>query len=426
MICDLELIRNIHILDGKEIVIWGAGNNGKKACRRITYMFREPVNNGCGLLFCDSDCEKWNTDLFGYGRVISPDDLLKLTNTKEVIILIASDFVNEIVLQMEKTELLKKAMVCTWFGLQTSVHFHYKDRMFSEQFKEDYLMEMHSQVEFLKAHYQFSKFQDEKNFFDIGNDKQAVYIIQPGKVGSTTLLSSLKSSGVPCVQLHLLTFLMESDPVEYRKLCRASFEKLKKKGMKIMAVIREPIARDISSFWQSIDPLKKLLYSNVTDPDFFSFFIKFIKEIYGSDEKSENIPYYVRNIHLGDQGKWFRETIYRPFGIDVFQYPFDKEKGYTIIQQGNIQMLIMQMEKINELKQIIGNFAGIENFELKNANEAKIRPSYSAYKQFLNHVNLPNEYIKQCYGDDSFVHHFYSKKDQKRFIERWEKPYSVI
>ena len=59
MLCDLELIKDIHVLDGKELVIWGAGNNGKMAYGKLKYMFKNPMNFGDKTLFCDSDSKKW-------------------------------------------------------------------------------------------------------------------------------------------------------------------------------------------------------------------------------------------------------------------------------------------------------------------------------------------------------------------------------
>ena len=43
------------------------------------------------------------------------------------------------------------------------------------------------------------------------------------------------------------------------------------------------------------------------------------------------------------------------FGIDVFAYPFDAEKGYTLIKEGNIELLLMKMEKLSELENVIGH-----------------------------------------------------------------------
>ena len=59
MLCDLELIKDIHLLDGKEIVVWGAGHNGKMAYGKLKYMLKNPISLGDKTLFCDSDSKKW-------------------------------------------------------------------------------------------------------------------------------------------------------------------------------------------------------------------------------------------------------------------------------------------------------------------------------------------------------------------------------
>ena len=426
MICDLELIKDIHLLDGKEIIIWGAGNNGKIAYGKLKYMFKNPMNFGDKILFCDSDSKKWGKNICENGYVISPCELCKLVEKKEVVILISSDCVNEIILQIERMNLMETAIVCTWFCFQIAVYFHFRDEFFSEKFKENYLLNIHSSKVYLKYAYLYVFMESKRKFFNTAVYEQAVHIIQPGKVGSSTIFHSFQKRQIPCTQLHRFFFFKEDGGENTSKkdvyYCQKIFAELKKKGMKIIVTVRDPIARDISAFWCLIH---ELIYSKVAEPDLIFFFKKFLQEVYGPLGDSELISFEPRykksRVKFGDQGEWFRETIEEHFNIDVFSYPFDKDKGYTIIRQDNIQMLVLQMEKMNQLESIIGDFVGVEDFKLENTNEARSMPYYAAYQEFREKVELPRDYIERCYGKDSFIHHFYSEADQAKFLAKWEK-----
>ena len=426
MLCDLELIKDIHLLDGKEIVIWGAGNNGGMAYGKLKYMFKNPINFGDKVLFCDSDSKKWGRSICENGYVISPCELYKIAEKKEIVILIASDYVNEIVREIEEMQLMKMTIVCTWFGFRMAVYFHLQNEIFNVEFKERYLFEMRLNNAFLRSHSLNNFILSRRDFFYVAAYDQSIHVIQPGKVGSSTIVYSLQKRRIPCTHFHRLSFFIEDKEENTSKedvrFCRKVFAELKERGIKIIIMVREPIARDISAFWFELD---RLMFAKAADPDFILFFKKFLKEIYDSSGDLELLPFtspYKNNeIKFGDQGKWFRETIEEHFGINVFAHPFDKERGYTIIRQDNIQMLILQMEKMNQLESVIGEFIGVENYTLENVNEAKSKLYYAAYQEFREKVELPRDYIERCYGKDSFIHHFYSKADQAKFLAKWEK-----
>ena len=67
------------------------------------------------------------------------------------------------------------------------------------------------------------------------------------------------------------------------------------------------------------------------------------------------------------------DEIYKEIlGVDIFDYSFDKEKGYSIIKKGNLEILIYTLESLSAIgEEAISSFLGIPNFKLIRANEAK-------------------------------------------------------
>ena len=69
---------------------------------------------------------------------------------------------------------------------------------------------------------------------------------------------------------------------------------------------------------------------------------------------------------------WFDNELKRHFGVDVYQYDFDKERGYSTIQKGDVEVLIIKFEKMKEVgEKCIGEFIGDTNFKINDYNISK-------------------------------------------------------
>lgn len=119
------------------------------------------------------------------------------------------------------------------------------------------------------------------------------------------------------------------------------------KKVRIISLVREPVARQISVMWQNIANVNR--YSERVD----------FQEI----ER-----YYFKEGFENDEFEWFPWQIENVFGIDIYEYPFDKEKGYGIIRSGNIEILLMKAERLSGLEEVIGSFLDMSEFVLENAN----------------------------------------------------------
>lgn len=83
-------------------------------------------------------------------------------------------------------------------------------------------------------------------------------------------------------------------------------------------------------------------------------------------------------------------------------------------------MLLLKLEKLNDLEHIIGDFVGIENFQLTKSNETQLKESGLAYKEFLRDVRLPREFFEYYYCDNPYMDHFYSLEEKVKFKAKWE------
>jgi hypothetical protein len=117
---------------------------------------------------------------------------------------------------------------------------------------------------------------------------------------------------------------------------------------------------------------------------------------------------------------WFDNELKAFFGIDVYAHPFDREKGYSIIKQGNIEVLVMKMEKLNSLESVIGEFIGAPQFKLVNDNVGSNKIYKYLYKNVKDAVKIPREIFSVCYGNPR-MSHFYTEEEKAAFLKKWEK-----
>lgn len=107
------------------------------------------------------------------------------------------------------------------------------------------------------------------------------------------------------------------------------------------------------------------------------------------------------------------------FGFNLYDYPFDKERGYSVIKENNVEIFIYQCERLGEIYQNLFEFLGVfEGGSLRLGNVADKKWYFSYYKQAISDIEFSREYFESCYGSEE-LHHFYSEEDIKGFRNKW-------
>lgn len=116
---------------------------------------------------------------------------------------------------------------------------------------------------------------------------------------------------------------------------------------------------------------------------------------------------------------FFDQQLKHFFGIDVYQYPFDKEKGYFVYDFGRIHIMVYQLEKLDVLQSEVGDFLGIDNFTLKRGNVGSEKWYSEYYKNVCGKIQFDDGYLEDCYTG-KYMKHFYSEDDIAMFKNKWE------
>jgi hypothetical protein len=253
-----------------------------------------------------------------------------------------------------------------------------------------------------------------------------------GKVGSSTVLQSLHelSLDMYIYHVHTLTYewIKKLDNV-YKIASKAQGravigghlvasiylfkrldKKMKHKRIKIVTLVRDPVAHNISEFFQGFDKyFPDIDRQRKEKPKDIGNDVNSLIEIF-LEEWEHFLPLV-----------WFDVQMKPVFKIDVFSEEFPKSQGYSILKRNGIDLLVIKSECLNACAgDAFREFQGVDNFSLVNTNIGAQKHYAHIYKEFLEKIILPDSYLDRMYTS-KLVQHFYSDEEIAGFKGKWSK-----
>jgi SAM-dependent methyltransferase len=246
----------------------------------------------------------------------------------------------------------------------------------------------------------------------IKQDKKIVLIYQMGKVGSSTYKALLKkNNNYQVYHLHRMNYSSNEVMIEnyinngnvklaiqereWKEI--ANYILTKKPLLNVVTAVREPIARNISAYFQN---LSESDFAKDTDGLIHSFL--------------NNYPHTV-------PVNWFNEQFKKVFDIDIFDYPFNKNRGWDEIMKDNLNILTLTIETDDAEKiNAFNRFFGLNVTSIPRANVANSKEYAVEYRKFIDTIMLKQDYIQRLLDTD-IVRHFYKKSQIEQFYSKWLK-----
>lgn len=276
----------------------------------------------------------------------------------------------------------------------------------------------------------YEYFRDKKANYDFHRQlkqdlrsSEILLVHQMGKVGSSAVVASLKALDLDIPLFH--THSLNAKEIEHRlrraketgrevpvgshltisqHLQKVITKGASKKHWKIITLVREPIARNISAFFQNIDTYF---------PNFFQSYAK------GEITIEQIIEKFFADYPHNRPLQWFDTEIREVFNIDIFSTPFPISAGYQILNHENISLLLIRLEDLNRCFQVsLQEFMDIKSIKLEQENIAVNKNYYEIYSKFKNQIKLPKSYIENMYCS-KYVRHFYAEDEIKLFEQKW-------
>jgi len=231
-------------------------------------------------------------------------------------------------------------------------------------------------------------------------------IYQMGKVGSKSIHNTLLSnSNINIPVFHTHSIRHDSMYVDIKKL----FKKINidRDKIKIITISREPVSRNISSFFEAI---------KIFMPDFNP-------NIDIIDDNEQQLIYklievFFKKFHHTYPLTWYDVEFRSTTGINIYELEISKDRIYSL---DNFELLVLRKEDTDELKQeLIKEFFQLNNFNLINMNISSQKKYSSIYSSFLQKISFSKDYLDEMYNS-KYTKHFYSVDEIDKFREEWQK-----
>lgn len=244
--------------------------------------------------------------------------------------------------------------------------------------------------------------------------KNSSYLVfTMAKVGSLSVYSSLKKQKPFQAVFHIHS-LSISENKKSLELCNANgvlpdsrspitlinrFVFNKNRRIKIISMVRDPIERNISAFFDAFE-----LYVGVS-PEKYE----------GNMQELETI--YHRNLPHDYAINWYENQFYNAIGINIYDFEFSIEKGFVTIQSKNIEIIILKTNVKDTFKEnLLSDFCNCPNFKLTNTNQTKSQ----LYDEFKQYIKFSMPYLNKQY-QSKYALHFFSQEERISAIKCWAK-----
>lgn len=247
-----------------------------------------------------------------------------------------------------------------------------------------------------------------------------VLVYTMGKVGSSTIVETLRELGFSEVQPHSLTLSrrgsyfvlperkglknlkdrIKSKLLKTKGKLYLFSKRITKKRIKIVTLSRDPIARTISAYFEQ--------YKYVLDKDI------------NSVNTQELIENFFKFANHDTPHIWFDNEIKRVLKLDIYASDFDKILGWKLIETEDFDLIIIKMEYLSTLTKPLSKFFNVSSFPLKPANRSDFKEYKKAYDKFKQEITFTKEYLDFHY-ESKYTNYFYTQDEIDGFRKKWTK-----
>jgi hypothetical protein len=175
----------------------------------------------------------------------------------------------------------------------------------------------------------------------------------------------------------------------------------KKRKAKIISMVREPISRNVSAYFENLDTYEamKSAHTRIKIDELVNNFLK---------KYNHDLPL-----------TWFDIEMRSTTGIDVFEHEFPQQQGHHRIISPPFELLLMRHDLDNAVKEdLIQSFLNIRDLTLSKVNVGVSKKYAEVYDTFLHSIQLPEEYIERML-DSRYAAHFFPKEELDQVRNRW-------
>jgi hypothetical protein len=233
-----------------------------------------------------------------------------------------------------------------------------------------------------------------------------IFIYTPPKVGSTTLVTSLRVSlgkSYNVIHIHddiMLTVVTGFNDITINDII--NFLANQGKNIFVIDVYRTPIERKMSEFFEKISPY----HFNNNENNISHYSIKRI-----TDRFNKLFPHLAQGEHYFDK-----------YNISEIIIPFDFNKKYTVQVINNVKYVKLRLCDSKIWGELLSNILN-SDIVLINDYQTETKQIGGLYQRFKNEYRLPSNYfdlIKEC----KYINFYYSEDERNKYLNEWQNKLS--
>ena len=233
-----------------------------------------------------------------------------------------------------------------------------------------------------------------------------IIVHQMGKVGSMSIERAIRARLPDRAVFHTHRLnpdwlSLEPSGVGLNRHLAARISRDGFQGFQLVTPIREPIGRNIFALFENFD-------------EFFDGDAENISA-------SEAIATFVERYSHGVPLTWFDQEAKAVFGIDVYETPFDHERGYSICAGQGVSLLVLRIEDFDwAVAPALSEFLGVDDITLERTHVGVAGENGELYKEVLETISVPQHLLDQAYGS-RYARHFYTESELDQLRSKWAR-----
>lgn len=244
---------------------------------------------------------------------------------------------------------------------------------------------------------------------------EPVLVWTAGKVGSSSLFETLRRHHWPggLYQIHFLGERLSEirqhyagsppDHIWISEAVRYGLARWPGRKVRVISLVRDPVERLLSDRFQNPE-----CYPPGSDP------------LVVRDQMIERIR---RQPPTTTLEKWFSDDLEAVTGARILGADFDAGRGYQRYPAGRFDILILQVERLDEVgAECLREFLALSApLELVRSNQRTDTPEAARYKQIKRSLSIPIRTV-EAMAASSYMRTFYSPAQIRGFVNRWSGP----
>lgn len=236
--------------------------------------------------------------------------------------------------------------------------------------------------------------------FSIEKNKNIIFVYTPPKVGSTTLVSSIRINACgkfTVLHLHneiMLKILYKITDVTVLDIIK--YNRFLGKNVYVIDIYRSPIEQKISTFFENIHSFHFNVPVEVLNTFELNRIIKRFNQVF---------PYLLTNDN-------FRTKYKIPYPEE-----FDFNNKFIFVESDGIKYFKIRLKDSNEWRTILQKILGLEIF-IVNDYETSKKPISRIFSLFKQYYKIPSNLFEMIENDKNLTY-YYSVEERNEYLNVW-------